>query len=197
MPTMPAPRILAFAGSARKESWNKKLVRAAAEGARKAGLEVTVIDLADYPLPIMDEDLEAREGLPANAKKLKELFLAHQGLLIASPEYNSSVTALLKNTIDWVSRPVPGEPRMACFVGKTAALVSASPGALGGLRGLVHLRAILGNIEVTVLPHQFALVKAHEAFGPEGKLKSPDQQTAVEGVAAALAAMLKKLHPSA
>lgn len=194
---MPAPRILAFAGSARKESWNKKLVRAAAEGARRNGVEVTVIDLADYPLPIMDEDLEAREGLPANAKKLKELFLAHQGILISSPEHNSSVTALLKNAIDWVSRPVPGQPRMACFVGKTAALVSASPGALGGLRGLVHLRSILGNIEVTVLPQQFALVKANEAFGADGKLKTPEQQAAAEAPAAALAGILKKLHPSA
>lgn len=193
---MPQPKILAFAGSARKDSFNKKLVRAAAEGARKAGCAVTVIDLADYPLPIMDEDLEAREGLPANAQKLKSLFLEHQGLLIAAPEYNSSVTPLLKNTIDWVSRPVQGQPRMACFVGKAAALLSASQGALGGLRGLVHLRAILGNIEVLVLPQQFALVKAGEAFDAAGALKSPDQQKAAEGVAAALAELVKKLHPA-
>lgn len=191
---MKNPKILAFAGSARGESWNKKLVRAAAEGARKAGCEVTLLDLADYPLPIMDEDLEARDGLPANAKKLKDIFIDHQGLLIASPEHNSSVSSLLKNTIDWLSRPVAGQPRMACFAGKAAALLSASPGALGGLRGLVHLRAILGNIEVLVLPQQFALVKAHEAFDASGKLKSPEQQAAVEGVAAALGNLLKKLH---
>lgn len=93
---MKNPKILAFAGSLRKESWNQKLIRAAAEGARKAGCEVTLLDLAEYPLPLMDEDLEAREGLPANAKKLKEIFLDHQGLLIAAPEYNSSITPLLK-----------------------------------------------------------------------------------------------------
>lgn len=193
---MAKPRILAFSGSARRGSWNQKLVRAAAEGARKAGCEVTVIDLADFPLPIMDEDLESREGTPANAARLKELFMSHQGLLIASPEHNSSVTALLKNTIDWVSRPIPGQPRMACYLGKVAALVSASPGALGGLRGLVHLRAILGNIEVTVLPQQFALVKAHEAFDADGRLKDPAQQAAAEAPAAALAAVLAKLHPA-
>ena len=105
---MKNPKILAFAGSGRKESWNKKLARVAAEAVRKAGCETTLVDLADYPLPIFDEDLEAREGLPAPAKELKGLFLDHQGLLISSPEYNSSVTALLKNTIDWMSRPVQG-----------------------------------------------------------------------------------------
>jgi len=188
-----SPKVLAFAGSARKDSFNKKLVRAAAEGVRAAGCGVTVIDLADYPLPIMDEDLEAASGLPENALKLKKLFLEHQGLLIAAPEHNSSVTALLKNAIDWVSRPVAGQPRMACFIGKTAGLVSASPGALGGLRGLVHLRAILGNIEVTVIPQQYALSKAHEAFDADGRMKDAAQKASAEAVGAALAAMVKKL----
>lgn len=194
---MSAPRVLAFAGSARKDSWNKKLVRTAAEAARQAGCEVTLLDLADFPLPIFDEDLERSSGLPANAVRLKAIFKEHQGLLIASPEYNSSFTALLKNTIDWVSRPVPGEPRMACFVGKTAALLSASPGALGGLRGLVHLRSVLGNIEVIVLPQQFALVKAHEAFDADGRLKDEGQRASVASLAAALASAVKKLSASA
>jgi chromate reductase len=194
---MNKPRILALAGSARKDSWNKKLVRAAAQGARAAGCEVTVIDLADYPLPVFDEDLEARSGAPENAVKLKQIFLEHQGLLIASPEYNSSVTALLKNTLDWVSRPVQGQPRMASFVGKTAALLSASPGALGGLRGLVHLRSILGNIEVLVLPQQYALAKAHEAFDAEGNIKDAAQRASAESVAASLAVAVKKLSASA
>ncbi len=189
-------QILAFAGSTRKESWNKKLVSAAAEGARKAGCAVTVLDLADYPLPLFDEDLEAREGIPANVNKLKDIFLAHQGLLIASPEYNSSVTAVLKNALDWVSRPRQGDARMACFAGKTAALLSASPGALGGLRGLVHLRAILSNIEVLVIPQQLALPKAHEAFGADGRLKVPEQQASVEAVAKALAETVKKINPA-
>ena len=109
------PKILAFAGSARKDSWNKHMVRIAAVGAQStsdqsAGAEVTVIDLADYPMPILNLDDEAATGLPPNARKLKDLFLAHQGLLIASPEHNSSISSLLKNTIDWVSRPVPNEP---------------------------------------------------------------------------------------
>ncbi len=192
-----SPKVLAFAGSARKDSFNKKLVRAAAEGVRSAGCDVTVIDLADYPLPIMDEDLEAASGLPENALKLKKLFLEHQGLLISAPEHNSSVTALLKNAIDWVSRPVAGQPRMACFVGKTAGLVSASPGALGGLRGLVHLRAILGNIEVTVIPQQYALSKAHEAFDTDGRMKDPAQKASAEAVGAALATAVKKLSSPA
>src|SRR5437660_769473 len=140
-----AAKILAFAGSAKKDSYNKKLVAIAVEGARAAGAEVTLIDLKDYPLPIMDEDLE-KEGTPANATKLKELFKAHDALLIASPEYNSSITPLLKNTIDWVSRPAPGEKPLAAYTGKVALLIAASPGGFGGLRGLVTVRSILGNI---------------------------------------------------
>src|SRR5262245_41278463 len=106
---MSTPRILAFAGSTRTESYNKRLVRIAAQGARSAGAEVTVIDLRDLPLPLFDEDLEKNEGLPASGRKLKDLFLAHHGLMISSPEYNSSISGVLKNAIDWVSRPVPGE----------------------------------------------------------------------------------------
>src|SRR5688572_18337049 len=134
---MSAPRILAFAGSLRKDSYNKKLLAIAVQGARDAGAEVTVVELVDYPLPLFDEDLE-RAGTPENAKKLKQLFLEHDALLIASPEYNSSFTAITKNTIDWVSRSSPGEPGLAAYRGKTAAIIAASPGALGGLRGLVH-----------------------------------------------------------
>ena len=187
------PKILCFAGSTRRESFNKKLARIAAEGARKAGAEVTLIDLKDFPLPLFDEDLEAAEGLSPNALKLKELFKAHQGLLIAAPEYNSSITPLLKNTIDWVSRSAPQEKPLECFAGKTAALMSASPGALGGLRGLVHLRAILGNIQVLVIPRQMAVVKAHEAFDENGALKTADQQAAAEAVGGSLAKLLFKI----
>lgn len=191
---MPTPRILAFAGSLRTDSFNKKLVRIAAEGARAAGAEVTLIDLRDYPLPIYDGDLEASQGLPDNAKKLKEIFVAHQGLLLSCPEYNSSITAVLKNTIDWVSRPTPGEPALAAFDGKTAALMAASPGALGGLRGLVHVRSILGNIKVTVLHDQVAVMKANEAFTADGKLKDEKLQASVEALGAKLATVLAKLH---
>jgi len=188
-----APKILAFAGSTRTDSFNKKLVRIAVSGARQAGAEVTHIDLRDYTLPLYDGDIEQRDGLPANARMLKDLFLAHQGLLIAAPEYNSSISAVLKNAIDWVSRPVPGEPPLGCFIDKVAALMSASTGALGGLRGLVTVRSILGNIRVIVLPDQVAVPKAHEAFNPDGSLKDPKQQAAVENLGRNLAQVLARL----
>lgn len=187
------PKVLAFAGSTRTDSYNKKLVKIAAQGARAAGAEATFIDLRDLSLPLFDEDLEAKEGLPANARQLKDLLLAHDGLLIASPEYNSSVTAVLKNAIDWASRPVEGEASLGCFAGKVAAIMSASPGALGGLRGLVHLRSILGNIRVLVLPDQLAVPKAYEAFNPDGSLKDANQQAAVENLGAIVATVVAKL----
>jgi NAD(P)H-dependent FMN reductase len=127
------PRILAFASGTRRESFNKKPVASAAQGAREAGAEVTFIDLKDFTLPLFDLDLEAAQGMPENGKKLKNLFIDHDGLLIASPEYNSSFPAILKNAIDWVSRPAPGEPSLVAFRGKVATLMSASPGALGAL----------------------------------------------------------------
>lgn len=189
-----AAKILAFAGSARKGSFNKMLVNAAAEGARAAGAEVTVIDLRDYEMPIYDGDLESAQGLPANAKKLKALFLQHQGLLLACPEYNSSITPLLKNVIDWVSRKEGDEAPLACYRGKTAALVSASVGALGGLRGLVTVRSILGNIGVTVLPDQKTVRQAGEAFGADGKLKDEKERQAAEQIGARLADVVAKLN---
>jgi NAD(P)H-dependent FMN reductase len=187
------PKILAFAGSTRTESYNKKLIQIAIAGARSAGAEVTHLDLRDLPLPVYDGDLEEKEGLPANARKLKDLMLAHQGLLIAAPEYNSSITAVLKNTIDWASRPLQGEAPLACFQGRVAALMSASPGALGGLRGLVHVRSILGNIGVLVLPDQVAVPKAFEAFTPEGALKDAKHQANVQKLGANVAQTLAKL----
>ena len=114
------PRILAFASSTRRESFNKKLVAIAAQGARQAGAEVTLIDLKDFPLPLFDQDLEAEQGMPENGKKLKKLFIDHYGLLIASPEYNSSFPAVLKNAINWVSRPARGEPSLVAYRGKVA-----------------------------------------------------------------------------
>ena len=188
------PRILAFSGSLREGSYNQKLVGVAAAGARAAGAEVTELHLRDLPLPVYDADLEAREGMPANAVKLKDLMKAHQGFLIASPEYNSSLTAALKNAIDWASRKAADEAPLACFAGKTAAIMAASPGAVGGLRGLIHLRAILGNIQVLVLPEQKVIPNAHEAFNDDGTLKDTAQHEAVEKIAARLAMVVGKLH---
>ena len=188
------PKILAFAGSTRTGSFNKQLVKIAVAGARAAGAEVTVLDLRDLPMPLYDGDLEAMEGLPANAQKFKELLLAHQGLLISAPEYNSGISGVLKNAIDWASRSTPGEPPLACFVGKVAALMSASPGALGGLRGLVHVRSILSNIHVFVLPDQIAVPRAHEAFQPDGTLKDSKQQASIEQLGRNLADILMRLN---
>lgn len=190
---MSVPRILAFAGSLRAGSYNKQLVRIAADGARLAGAEVTVIDLRDFPLPVFDEDLEA-QGTPENALKLKQLMFEHQGLLISSAEYNSSLSAVLKNTIDWISRPIPGKPRLACYIDKVAVIMSASTGALGGLRGLVHLRAILSNINVLVLPEQISISNAAEAFSAEGQLVDTAKQVSIQGLGQKLAATIAKLH---
>jgi NAD(P)H-dependent FMN reductase len=187
------PRILTFAGSLRRESFNKKLVPIAARGAREAGAEVTQIDLRDFLLPLFDQDLEAEHGMPENGKKLKQLFIDHDGLLLACPEYNSSVTAVLKNAIDWVSRPAPGESSLVAFRGKVATLMSASPGALGGLRGLVHVRSILSNIGVIVLPDQIGVAKASEAFNADGFMKDSKQQAGIEGLGHTLASFLMKL----
>lgn len=191
---MSQPKILAFAGSARRDSFNKKLIQIAAKGAEDAGAEVTLLDLADFPMPLYDGDLEAEHGIPENVKALKELFLAHQGLLISCPEYNSSITPLLKNTIDWVSRPVEGEGPLAAYQGKVCSIMAASPGALGGLRGLVHVRAILQNIGVIVLPKQMAISQANNAFAEDGSLKDSKQQETITGLGKTLCGFLQKLQ---
>ncbi len=186
-------RILAFAGSARKQSFNRHLVNAASEIARAQGAEVSLINLGDLDLPMFDEDTESAGGLPPGARTLKDLMLGHDGFLIACPEYNSSITPLLKNAIDWATRPCPGEAPLACFKHKTCALLSTSTGALGGLRGLVHVRAILAGIGTIVLPDHFALAKGHEALDEQGKFKDDKQKSAVESVVKALVSITAKL----
>lgn len=190
---MTKPKILAFAGSTRTDSFNKKLVKIAATGAMEGGADVTVIDLRDFAMPLYDGDLEQQQGLPSNAKKLKDLILSHQGLLISAPEYNSSISGVLKNTIDWVSRPSAGEESLACFKGKVAGIMSASPGGLGGLRGLVHVRAILENISVLVIPDQIAVGKAHEVFNADGTLKDKKQEDQVKRIGSSVAKLLLKI----
>lgn len=186
-------RILVFAGSARSGSLNKKLARVAAAAVRAAGAEATLIDLADYPMPLYDGDLEARDGVPASARKLKDLFIAHHGLLIVSPENNASVSALLKNTLDWISRQDGVESGLIPYKGKVAALAGACPGALGAMRGLTHLRAILQTLTVLVLSEQVALGRAHEAFNEDGSLKDSKQQAALAALATKLADVCARL----
>jgi chromate reductase, NAD(P)H dehydrogenase (quinone) len=189
---MNSPRIVAFAGSTRSGSFNKQLVVIAAEAARATGAEVTVVDLRDLALPLFDQDLEAAGGLPEHARAFKNLLRASDGFLIASPEYNSSITGVLKNAIDWASRAESdGEPPLAAFRGKAAALMSASPGALGGLRGLVHLRAILGNIGMHVLPDQISIPTAHAAFA-DGRLKDDRKAAQVADHARQLVEFIRK-----
>lgn len=161
--------------------------------AEGAGATVTTVDLRELALPLYDGDLEASSGLPEGAKRLQALMVSHQGFLIAAPEYNSSITGVLKNAIDWASRAAPGEAPLAAFREKTAALLSASPGALGGLRGLVHLRAILSSLDVLVIPEQFALGKANEAFDGAGALKDPKHAASVKRVVERLWSVTKRL----
>ena len=187
------PKILAFAGSTRIDSFNKKLIRIAALGASEAGADVTVIDLRDFQIPLYDGDLEQNEGLPQNVQRLKNLMSSQQGFLIASPEYNSSITGVLKNTIDWTSCQSENEAPLACYKGKIAGIMSASPGSLGGLRGLVHVRAILENMGVMVMPEQIAISAANEAFDGDDSLKDKKQEEKVKKIGVNLTRILSKL----
>lgn len=176
-------KILFFAGSLRKDSFNKKLAKNAQKIANDLGVETTFIDLDDYKMPLYNGDLEENSGIPVNAKKIKDMMIANDALFITSPEYNSSFSGVLKNTIDWVSRPHKhDEVSLQAFDNKVAAIASASPGALGGLRGLVPLRIMLSNIKVTVISNQYALAKANEAFDENGDIKNPQQKEALENV---------------
>jgi len=190
---MAQARILAFAGSTRRDSFNRKLATVAVQSAELAGGQVTFLDLAEFPLPLMDQDLEAEHGLPDNALRLKKIFRDHNGLLIVSPEYNSSLPPLLKNVIDWVSRPAKDEPMKAAYLGKVAAILAASPGELGGLRCLFHLRSILQNISVMVLPEMVALPEAHKAFADDGSLLDERVLRRVQSQARALVETISRL----
>ena len=189
------PRILAFAGSSRRDSFNKRLLKIAASGAEAAGADVTRIDLADYPMPLFNQDLESEQGIPENALQFKRLLIDHDAFIIASPEYNSAFSPLLKNVIDWASRAESDdEPPLMAFQGKTAVILAASPGALGGLRGLVFLRMLLANIGVTVLPEQQAIPQAFKAFNEDGSLVDDRKQQSVMALGKKLAVTVGKLN---
>lgn len=188
------PKVLVFAGSLRVESFNKKLAAVVAERVNANGGEATLIDLRDYRIPPYDGDMEAGGGIPERAQTLRNLFVDHDAYIIASPEYNGSIPGTLKNYLDWISRP-EGEdvPGLIAFKDKVAAIVSASPGALGGLRGLVHLRAVLGNMGSIVIPEQHAVGGAMKAFNGMDALASERDQKAIERVVKRLLEVATKL----
>ena len=186
-------KILAFSGSSRKGSFNQQLVSIAARGAQALGSDVTIINLSDYPLPIFCQDYEAEHGMPEFASKFKQLLLDHDGLLLASPEYNSSYSALLKNSLDWASRATtPDEIPLSAFKDKYSTIMSASPGGLGGIRGLVNLRMLLANMGVTVLPEQVTIGRAFSAFA-QGKLVDEFKHHEVRELGASLHLLLERL----
>lgn len=170
-------RIALVSGSLRRGSYNTKLIRFVGSRIKEAGgVEIDEISLAELDLPMMNEDLEKEQGHPDAVLDLKRRLIAADGVIYGSPEYNGSVTGPLKNAIDWASRPREGEKQLECFKGKVAGLLGASPGKLGGLRGIRDLRMILSGIGTIVVPGDFALSAAHEAFDDDGKIK--DENTA-------------------
>lgn len=173
-------RLLAFSGSSRSGSFNTRLVQAAASLATAQGAEVEMLDLRSLELPLYDADLEAAEGLPAGVVALKEKMGAAGGFLIGCPEYNGSITPALKNAIDWASRRAEGEAPLAAFDGKVAGLLAASPGGLGGIRGLTHVRTILAGIGVWVAPSTVSLPAAHEAFDDTGAVANERARARLE-----------------
>ena len=187
-------KIIAISASLRSKSLNSQVLNIAAKALEAAGAEVETIDLKALALPIYDGDYEADQGVPKAAQSLKEKFIASDGVIIASPEHNSTYPAVLKNIIDWVSRPAKGEPMLAAFNAKPVALLSASPGGLGGLRGLTNLRALLGAIKMIVVPEQFCVGGVNaDSFDDAGNLSDAKQQLAVENVAKVLLGVAKKL----
>lgn len=165
-------KVLAFAGSTREASVNKQLVVEAADFARQMGAQVTVIDLKDYPIPFYDEDFEASDGMPETAKQLRKLMIQSDVIIIASPEYNGSVSAVLKNAIDWASRSEDGRSSREAFKGKKFIIMSASPGSGGGAKGLLHLRTIVKSIGGAVIPQEIVVPRAFSAFDEQKHLKN-------------------------
>jgi NAD(P)H-dependent FMN reductase len=195
---MSSIRLLAMPGSARRESFNRRVLAIMIDGARRAGAEVTPFEPREHPLPLYDGDLEATEGLPPAAVRLQQLFAAHDGLLLASPEYNGFFTPLVKNTLDWLSRPLPDGSGRAGLVhvrGKPAGIASASPGRLGGIRSLQHTRQYLSNLGFLVVPGQVGVPNAAQAFAEDGTLHDEQLQASIEGIGRAVADLAARLKP--
>jgi NAD(P)H-dependent FMN reductase len=189
------PKILAFAGSLREKSLNRRALNVAVEGARKAGGDVTVVDLRDYPMPIYNADEQEKNGFDANALKFQELVNGYDALLIASPEYNGSIPGGLKNTLDWVSRKSDKFGTNEVFRGKCAATITASPGSFGGIRCLGHLRGVLSIMGINVLPSEIAVTFAAQKFDGDSSVMTDEKAKALlEGLGASLWEMLMKTH---
>jgi chromate reductase len=190
------PKILAFAASTRRDSWNRKLIRVAAQGAQDAGADVTLLELIEYPVPIYNADDEKEHGLPGNVAKLAEIFRAHEGFLISSPEYNNGYPGLLKNMLDWLSRPGVGGPPLSLFANKPCAIMAASPGKFGGVRMLPQLRQYLNVLQMLVIPQVYGLALADQAFNEDGTMKDPKADTAVKALGERVAKLVVKLAAS-
>ena len=189
-------RLLFLAGSAREASLNKRLAQLGARIAEANGIPSTFADLGDYPLPLYSGDIETKDGIPDNALKLEALMKVHSGIFIACPEYNASITPLLKNTLDWISRiRRDGEEPLAVFKTRVFALGAASPGGMGGIRGLVTVRTVLEmGLGALTLPDQFLLPRALDAFDEHDHLKSKDQQAQFKAILQKLARAAHVLH---
>ena len=175
-------KLLGLSGSTRTDSLNRRLLRACLHRAEAEGAETTLVDLKALDMPLYDGDLEAASGLPAGARELRNQLIQADGLMIASPEYNGSFSAVLKNAIDWTSRSDserPDDPPLVAWRGLTAGLVSATPGGLGGIRGLIQLRTLLSGIGVHVIPTQLGVGSAHEVVTEDGTIEHEDWRNRV------------------
>jgi chromate reductase len=194
---MKTPRIVVMAGSSRREAYSRRVAAACARALKAAGGEVELIELAAYPAPLYNGDLEAEAGLPDCIVRLQQILHASDGLLVVNPEYNGSITPLLKNTLDWCSRPNPADRARsggAVYAGRAAAVVGSSPGVLGGMRVLFHVRDILGYLGMHVIPQQLAVGKAGEAVGADDRLYDPAQQEMLDKLAVALVDSARRLR---
>ena len=189
---MTTAHILAFAGSSRQNSWNRKVLEVAVDGARGAGAEVTIANLADYDMPIYNADWHAEHGVPKAMRELRALMMAANGLLIASPEYNTSITPLLKNTIDWLSQDVDGDSGYAPFTDKVGGLMGASNGQFGTMRALPHVSQILANLGVLMLP-VVAVPAVAKAFDDTGAMTNERVKQRLTELGARLARTIVKL----
>lgn len=189
---MTPARILAFAGSTRKDSWNQKVLDVAVGGARNAGAEVTLVSLADYPMPLYNADWHQENGVPQSTRELRKLMMAANGILIASPEYNASITPLLKNTLDWLSQEVDGQSGSAPFAGKIGGLMGASNGAFGTIRALPHVSYILSNLGVFMLP-VVAVPGVAGAFDAGGAMTNERAKKMLTGLGERLAHTIVRL----